>query len=202
MSPASKLPPGQTAPMANLEQWWLERGQDSGQHLSCKMDPDQEDFFQWKGKLELEFRKQQEKMPVFELARSLGLNMDISEFKMPEDSEARKQPLSNQRIKEINKQRELDEEQKKLKDMQKKLEQKFGLIAERWKKVEAGQKLLKQNLVKYNNFVKEKRGKVADEISRRMFEKQRQQEKKKTSLRSPINIQLKSKNMQLTIFTP
>ena len=166
------------------------------------MDPDQEDFFRWKGKLEMEFRERRKKEPVFDLARSLGLNMDISEFKVPKDSEERKKPPTNQQIKEINKQIELDEEQKKLDKMQKELEQKLGLIAERWKKVEAGQKLLKQNLVKYNNFVKEKRGKVADEISRRMTEKQRQQEKKKTFLRSPKNIQISTVNMRLIISTP
>ena len=186
MSRASKLASGQTGPMANLEQWnW--KGVGSGQHLSCKMDSDQEDFFQWKAKLELEFRKQPEKKPVFELVKSLGLRMDISDFKMPNDSEEKKKPPSNQRIKEINKQRELDEAQKELVEMQTKLEQKLALIGERWRKVETGQKLLKQNLVKYNNFVREKRGKVADEISRRMSEKQRQQEKKKTALRSSID---------------
>ena len=183
--------------MANLEQWkW--KGVGPGQHLSCKMDSDQEEFFQWKAKLELEFRNEPEKAPVFELARSLGLRLDISEFKLPEDSEEKKTPASNQRIKEINKQRELDEAQKELVKMRTKLEEKLVLIGERWRKVERGQKLLKQNLVKYNNFVKEKRGKVADEISRRMSEKQRQQERKKTSLRSHINIPVsRSYSMQL-----
>ena len=166
------------------------------------MDPDQEDFFRWKGELEMEFRERRKKEPVFEFARSLGLNMDISEFKMPKDSAERKKPPSNQQVKEINKQIELDKEQKKLDKMKKELDKKLGLIAERWKKVETGQKVLKQNLVKYNNFVKEKRGKVAEEISRRMSEKQRQQEKKKTFLRSPINIHLQSKNMRLIISTP
>ena len=181
--------------MANLEQWkW--KGVGPGQHLSCKMDSDQEEFFQWKAKLEMEFRKQPEKAPVFELARSLGLRLDISE--LPEDSEEKKTPASNQRIKEINKQRELDEAQKELVKMRTKLEEKLALIGERWRKVETGQKLLKQNLVKYNNFVREKRGKVADEISRRMSEKQRQQERKKTSLRSHINIPVsRSYSMQL-----
>ena len=181
--------------MANLEQWkW--KGVGPGQHLSCKMDSDQEEFFQWKAKLEMEFRKQPEKAPVFELARSLGLRLDISE--LPEDSEEKKTPASNQRIKEINKQRELDEAQKELVKMRTKLEEKLVLIGERWRKVERGQKLLKQNLVKYNNFVREKRGKVADEISRRMSEKQRQQERKKTSLRSHINIPVsRSYSMQL-----
>ena len=185
--------------MANLEQL---AGKGSGQHLSCKMDSDQEDFLQWKGKLELELRKQQKKEPVFDLARRLGLNMDIAEFKMPEvPEEEKKKPPSNQPIEEINKQRELDEAQRKLEETQKKLEQKLGSIAARWEKVETGQKLLKQNLVKYNNFVKEKRGKVADEISRRLSEKQRQQEKKKTFLRSPINIDFQRINMQLIIST-
>ena len=152
------------------------------------MDSDQEEFFQWRANLEQEFHEQPGKNPVFELARSLRLRSDISRFRLPKDTEEKKKAPSNQQIEELNKQNEVDEAQKKLEEMQRKLEKKLGLIGERWRKVETGQKVLKQNLVKYNNFVKEKRGKVADEISRRMTEKQRQQEKKKTSLRSPKNI--------------
>ena len=144
------------------------------------MDSDQEEFFKWKGKLELECRNGMKNQSALELARSLGLNKDVAKFKVPKDAEEKPKPPSNQRVKEINKQKELDEAQKKLEETKTKVEQKLGLLAERWKKVETGQVVLKQNLVKYNNFVKEKRGKTADGISRRMTEKQRQQEKKKT----------------------
>ena len=44
----------------------------------------------------------------------------------------------------------------------------------RWKNVEAGQLGLKQNLVKYNNFVKEKQAKMADSVSFILMEKQKQ----------------------------
>ena len=40
--------------------------------------------------------------------------------------------------------------------------------------MEAGQKGLKQNLVLYNNFVKEKQGKVADGVSIILIEKKKQ----------------------------
>ena len=40
--------------------------------------------------------------------------------------------------------------------------------------LEAGQKGLKQNLVLYNNFVKEKQGKVADGVSIILIEKKKQ----------------------------
>ena len=148
--------------------------------LNCEMDSDQEEFFKWKGKLELECRNGMKNQSALELARSLGLKEDVAKFKVPKDAEEKPKAPSNQRVKEINKQKELDEAQKKLEETKTKVEEKLGLLAERWKKVETGQVVLKQNLVKYNNFVKEKRGKTADGISRRMTEKQRQQEKKKT----------------------
>ena len=44
----------------------------------------------------------------------------------------------------------------------------------RWKAVESSQKNLKQNLVKFNNFVREKQGKVADSISFVLIERQKQ----------------------------
>ena len=44
----------------------------------------------------------------------------------------------------------------------------------RWKIVEAGQLALKQNLVRYNNFVKEKQAKMADSVSFILMEKQKQ----------------------------
>ena len=44
----------------------------------------------------------------------------------------------------------------------------------RWQHVETSQWTLKQNLVKYNNFVREKQGKVADGVSFILMEKQKQ----------------------------
>ena len=44
----------------------------------------------------------------------------------------------------------------------------------RWKEVETSQLNLKQNLVKFNNFVREKQGKVADSISFVLIERQKQ----------------------------
>ena len=45
---------------------------------------------------------------------------------------------------------------------------------ERWKSIEEGQLNLKQNLVRYNNFIREKQSKVADGISYIVMEKQKQ----------------------------
>ena len=44
----------------------------------------------------------------------------------------------------------------------------------RWKEVENSQLFLKQNLVRYNNFVREKQAKVADGISFILMERQKQ----------------------------
>ena len=49
--------------------------------------------------------------------------------------------------------------------------------------MEAGQLAIKQNLVKYNNFVKEKQAKMADSVSFILMEKQKQ-----TKLRRKIEV--------------
>jgi len=45
---------------------------------------------------------------------------------------------------------------------------------ERWQKIEKGKKEMKINFIKYNNIVKDKQRKVADELSKFMMEKQKQ----------------------------
>ena len=54
----------------------------------------------------------------------------------------------------------------------------------RWEELEAAQAGLKQNLVLYNNFVKEKQGKVADGVSIILIEKKKQ---KKVCIASPLS---------------
>jgi hypothetical protein len=43
-------------------------------------------------------------------------------------------------------------------------------LQSRWRKVEAGQREIKQNLVKFNNFVREKQGKVEGGLERARME--------------------------------
>ena len=47
--------------------------------------------------------------------------------------------------------------------------EKFVSLEGRWRVVEAGQLQLKQNLVKFNNFVREKQGKVEGRLTSRKF---------------------------------
>ena len=48
---------------------------------------------------------------------------------------------------------------------------------ERWRRIEVGQKEVKQNLVKFNNFVKEKQGKVEGGLEKARLEVRAQEEK-------------------------
>lgn len=52
--------------------------------------------------------------------------------------------------------------------------EKMTQFQERWQKVEKGKKEMKMNFIKYNNIVKDKQRKVADELSKFMMEKQKQ----------------------------
>ena len=87
-------------------------------------------------------------------------------------------------LREVQKWREVEEAQVELEGVKEMLQERLEEIAGRWRKVEEGQRLLKQNLVKYNSFIKEKKSKVAEEISRRMMEKNRQMERNRVIKRS------------------
>ena len=82
-------------------------------------------------------------------------------------------PTSRQ-VEVVKKWRELEEADKGLHAMRAKYEEKIEEFSTRWRQIEDRQTLLKSNLVKYNNFVKEKQGKVADGLSRAILQKNKQ----------------------------
>ena len=75
--------------------------------------------------------------------------------------------------------------------------EKFVSLESRWRVVEAGQLQLKQNLVKFNNFVREKQGKVESGMERMNWE-QEQQEKRIRELQM-LRDELKTLNSAKTI---
>jgi hypothetical protein len=120
---------------------------------------------------------------VLDLARSLGLRRGMRHHRPPVDSRRGwREPESRSR-RETAAWQEVEEAEAALEGTRALLRDRLTGIAARWRTVEEGQRTLKQNLVKYNSFVKEKKGKVADEISRRMMEKSRQGERRKTTKR-------------------
>ena len=134
-------------------------------------------FFEWKIKQEIE---NWQETASYELAKSLGLNKDMKDFTLPPyDVNKAAMPDTNREVRLIHAWRAVENAQTDLEAYRVWYKRKLEELAVRWRKVEVGQVELKSNLVKYNSFVREKQGKVADEISRRLVEKQKQAEKKK-----------------------
>ena len=117
---------------------------------------------------------------VLDLMKSLRLGKGVRKCQVPKYTDKTWHLPRPQTVKEIQKQRDVEEEQGRLDEVRTRLTARLDDIAGRWRIVEEGQKRLKQNLVTYNNFVREKKGKVAENISKRMGEKRRQVDRKRT----------------------
>ena len=92
---------------------------------------------------------------------------DKVNYKMPENKE----------ITIINKWKEVEEADKNLADMREKYKLKMEELDERWRTVEKGQLEIKQKLVEFNNFVREKKVKVEDGKEKTKLEKKAQLKK-------------------------
>ena len=126
-------------------------------------------YFDWRSKIERdglpEDLGQEEQNKKLRVANKLVENANISpKFQMP----------TSRHIQVIVKWKQLEEADKDLEAMRKNYETQIGEYSLRWREVEDRQTLLKSNLVKYNNFVKEKHGKVADGVSREILQKKKQ----------------------------
>ena len=77
--------------------------------------------------------------------------------------------------------------------------EKFVSLESRWRVVEADQLQLKQNLVKFNNFVREKQGKVEGGLERMKWE-QEQQERRSRDLQM-LKEELKTLNSAKTVLS-
>ena len=106
--------------------------------------------------------RKMEKIPKFE-RKSLT----------PEELQSLNLPM-NREVELIMKWKEVEKSQDELQIVRGHYATKKEEFSKRWKKIEKGQLEMKQNMVTYNNIVKDKQGKVADGMSRRMMEKQKQ----------------------------
>ena len=95
----------------------------------------------------------------------------------PEELKAFKLPM-NREVELITKWKEVEKCQDDLQIVRGVYAIKKKEFSQRWRKIEGGQVEMKQNMVTYNNIVKDKQGKVADGMSKRMMEKQKQQKQR------------------------
>ena len=82
----------------------------------------------------------------------------------------------NREVDLINKWKEVDTADEELEKTRGLYMKKMKEFNQRWREVEKGQLEIKQNLVKFNNFVREKQGKVEGGLARAKHELQLQQQ--------------------------
>ena len=85
----------------------------------------------------------------------------LSEFDFENKFKSAKVP-SNREVAVINKWKDVDQADEDLEKIREVYQHKLHQYEGRWRKLENGQLQLKQNLVKFNNFVKEKRMKIEE----------------------------------------
>ena len=120
-------------------------------------------YFQWKSNIERnELPHRKETMTATDLSRRLSVSTIISDLntarQKPEDPKQRMPP--NREVELISKWREVEQAEMELQHTRSLHEEKMTEFDQRWRQVERGQLEVKQNLVKFNNFVREKQGKV------------------------------------------
>ena len=162
------------------------------------MDSEMEEFFQWKSKLKnqgfpkITKRKldqgeatKEKEMTVKELMENLRLRKSIKKFRIPLEQKMiwRKPQPNGKAVRHIVKWKELDDTQADLEEMRGTMNERLEEFAERRRRVEEGQRMIKQNLVKFNGFVKEKQGKVAEDKRRSNTEMERQQQREEFIVR-------------------
>ena len=141
-------------------------------------------YFQWKSNIERnELPHRRETMTATDLSRRLSVSTIISDLntarQKPEDPKQRMPP--NREVELISKWREVEQAEMELQHTRSLHEEKMTEFDQRWRQVERGQLEVKQNLVKFNNFVREKQGKVDSGVERMKWE-QEQQEKRSREL--------------------
>ena len=92
---------------------------------------------------------------------SLSPSMAMSDFDLEGVHKNNKIP-SNREVDIINKWKEVDQADDDLEKVREAHVKKLRQYDERWRQIERGQLIIKQNLVKFNNFIKEKRLKIED----------------------------------------
>ena len=128
-------------------------------------------YFMWKSKIEKNELpiKNQGSDNVRRLSRRLSMAVSKPKTEFPEIEKPIKIPV-NKEIALINKWKAVDKAQDDLEIVRNRYEERIEQFESRWREVEKGQLRLKQSLVKFNNFVKEKQIKIAEGAKRSINE--------------------------------
>ena len=137
-------------------------------------------YFEWKNNVEKNELPgtEHENETVTELSRKLSVSTIVSgdgtKSRMVTTGEAKHKMPINRQVELILKWKEVDNADEDLQKTRNLYEKKMVEFDERWRKIEKGQLEVKQNLVKFNNFVREKQGKVDGGLSRVKHEQEEQ----------------------------
>ncbi|XP_023340055.1 cilia- and flagella-associated protein 73 [Eurytemora carolleeae] len=122
-------------------------------------------YFGWRSNIEQNelpdsFFRPRRQVSAKDLHRRLSINKSPKKEVVSKEEVPRNKIPQNREVDLINKWKEMDTAEDELKRTRVLYQKKMMEFQARWRKIEAGQLEVKQNLVKFNNFVREKQGKV------------------------------------------
>ena len=140
-------------------------------------------YFEWKNNVEKNEipGTEDDDETVTGLQRKLSVATIVSgdgaRLRMPACAEPKQKMPVNRQVELILKWKEVDTADEDLQKTRNLYEKKMVEFDGRWRKIENGQLEVKQNLVKFNNFVREKQGKVDGGLNRVKYEQEVQDKK-------------------------
>ena len=136
-------------------------------------------FFSWKSNVALNEIGGRGVMTAAHLSRRLSVSTILSEPQERSRGDPRQRMPPNREVELISKWRDVDTADSELEETRGLYAKKMAEFESRWRKLEAGQSEVKQNLIKFNNFVREKQGKVEGGLERMAMEQEHQQARDK-----------------------
>ena len=137
-------------------------------------------FFSWKSKVADNETGARGVMTAAHLSRRLSVSTILSAEPTERGrGDPRQRMPPNREVELISKWRDVDLADVELQETRRLYATKMAEFDSRWRKLEAGQSEVKQNLIKFNNFVREKQGKVEGGLERMALEQEHQQARDK-----------------------
>ena len=136
-------------------------------------------FFSWKSNVALNEVGVRGVMTAAQLSRRLSVSTILSEPPERSRGDPRQRMPPNREVELISMWRAVDMADTELQETRRLYATKMAEFDSRWRKLEAGQSEVKQNLIKFNNFVREKQGKVEGGLERMALEQEHQEARDK-----------------------
>ena len=136
-------------------------------------------FFSWKSNVALNEVGARGVMTAAQLSRRLSVSTILSEPPERSRGDPRQRMPPNREVELISMWRAVDMADTELQETRRLYATKMAEFDSRWRKLEAGQSEVKQNLIKFNNFVREKQGKVEGGLERMAVEQEHQEARDK-----------------------